>query len=319
MAPTPSDPPGPPGPPGPPDPPDRRMGYGIALFIAGVCFAALQQGLAKSLVAVLPVLLVAWGRYAVSTLVLVPVALGRHGRAALSPAQPGLQVVRGLLLVGASVSFIAAIQGMPMADATALIFIYPFLVTAASPLFLGERVSAANWLAVAAGFVGVIVVVRPSMAGIDGHALLAVTAGACFGVHLLITRRLAQGTPPLVTATATSVVGAVALAPALGFVWQTLTGAQVALLIVVGLTATASQFLVILACARAPTTTLAPFGYVEIVAATAVGWLLFGDFPDARTWTGVAVIVASGLYIVRPRRRGRTASRGWWSRGESNP
>jgi len=282
---------------------DERVGLGTALFIAGVCFAAMQQGLAKGLVMALPVLLVVWGRYVVSTLVLVPVALTRHGTAAFRPARPVLQVVRGLLLVGSSTCFIAAISSMPIADATALIFIYPFLVTAASPVFLGERVTLGGWLAVITGFIGVVIVLRPTMAGVDVHALLALATGVFFGVHLLITRRLSQSSPPLVTATVTAVVGTVALAPAVVVMGSWMSGTEAATLIFVGLAATASQFLVLLACARAPMTTLAPFGYTEIVAATAVGWIMFGDFPDGRAWFGIAIIVGAGLYIVRRRHR----------------
>ncbi len=275
---------------------------GIGLFVLGLTCASTQAGLSKLLAESLPFIFVVWGRFAVFLLVCLPMVIWRHGLRGLRLPQPHLHLWRGLLLLVASVAFIWAISGMPLANAIAIVFVYPFLVTALSPLVLKERVPKTSWVAVVAGFVGVLVVIRPetdvALGGIDWHALLALAAGSCFGIHLLITRRLTASSPPLITASATALVSVVVLSLAVPFNWQTPSGTQFAIFLVMGSFGAASQLLTIFAVSRAPMPTLAPFGYSEIVAATLVGLVLFGDFPDATTWIGIAIIVASGLVIA---------------------
>ncbi len=275
---------------------------GIGLFVLGLTCASTQAGLSKLLAESLPFLFVVWGRFTVFLLVCLPILLHRHGLRGLRLPQPHLHLWRGLLLLVASVAFIWAISGMALANAIAIVFVYPFLVTALSPLVLKERVPKSSWFAVVAGFAGVLVVIRPeagfTLGGIDWHALLALAAGSCFGIHLLITRRLTASSPPLITASATALVSVVVLSLAVPFNWQTPSGAQFGIFLVMGSLGAASQLLTIFAISRTPMPTLAPFGYSEIVAATLVGLVLFGDFPDATTWIGIAIIVASGLVIA---------------------
>lgn len=276
----------------------NRPLIGILLFVLGLSMASTQAGFSKLLAESLPFLFVVWGRFTVFVLICLPLTLWRHGAGALIPPQPHLHFARAGLLLVASAAFIWAISGMPLANAIAIVFVYPFIVTALSPLALKEAVPKSSWLAVITGFLGVLVVIRPDPTGVDWHALLALAAGSCFGVHLLITRRLTASSPPLITATATAVVSCVALTLVIPFNWQTPTGHEFFLFMVMGGLGAASQLLTITACAKAPMPTLAPFGYTEIIAATLVGYLLFGDFPDAVTWIGIVIIVASGIAIA---------------------
>lgn len=271
---------------------------GVVLFIAGQFFGSLNGALSKSLAPELPVLMIVWGRFVGFLLLVIGPALQRHGMAAVAPARPVLHVARGLLLVGATIGFVGAVSGMPLADAIALIFIYPFLVTALAPLLLGERVALSSWVAVICGFVGVLVVMRPTFDGIDPHALFAIGGGTCFGLHLMVTRGLTASSPPLVTMTTSAIVGAVLLTAALPFIWQTPTAGQWLVLAEIALASTLAQILTTLACNRAGMALLAPFGYCEIVWATVLGLAMFGDFPDTLTWLGIAIIVASGVYIA---------------------
>jgi drug/metabolite transporter (DMT)-like permease len=275
------------------------------MLLAGLQMLPVVDGLAKLLSAEYPVLLLAWGRYTFHLLAVLPVAVWRHGWRSLMPAGAGLQILRGALLAGATLMFFGAVSRMPVADAIAVVFVYPFLVTALSALLLGERVGVRRWSAVLLGFVGVLVVVRP---GADFHPAgtpFALGAGTAFACYVLVTRRLAGRAPALVGLAFTAVVGAVALTAALPWVWRPVAPGAFALIVLMGVLTAAGHGLVLRAYETAPASLLAPLGYTEIVGAVVVGLLLFGDFPDPVTWLGIAIISASGVYIsLRERRRG---------------
>ena len=275
------------------------------LFCAGLTFGALQSGLAKILTADLSVLLIIWGRYVgYLALVLVP-TLWRYGRSAFSIAHPGLQVLRAVVSAVGTLCFLAALIRMPLADATAILFVYPFLVTALAPWLFGERLRASHWIAVSMGFVGVLVVMRPGMEGVSVYALLALAAGITYAGQLLLTRRLTGIAPPLITGTVTALVRLVLFSFALPWVWQPLTLFQVGVLAGLGVSVTVGQQLTIAACDRTEVSTLAPVGYFEIVAAAAISLLLFDDLPDAVATLGIGIIIVTGLYIAVTTRKSR--------------
>ncbi len=180
----------------------------LFMLAAQVLVMPASDAVAKHLVASLPVAQLAWARFFLNFLLLAPVALWRHRRRALAPARPGLQLLRGVLIVASNLLFIAGLRHVPLADATAIVFVAPLAVAALSPLVLREPVGRAGWAAVAAGFLGALVIVRPGLAGTGPAALLPLGAGLSFAAYLLLTRRLAGVSPPLVTQAATAAVGA---------------------------------------------------------------------------------------------------------------
>jgi drug/metabolite transporter (DMT)-like permease len=271
---------------------------GILSFVTALVFGSMHSGLSKALTEDLSVPLIIWWRYLGLFLVVVPWALIRYGRAAVIPARPWLHVLRGLLIIVASFSFLGAVSGMPLADTLALVFVYPFIVTALAPLVLGERVGLAIWIAVFTGFLGVLIVMRPGVTEIDGYVLMALLTGATFALVLLVTRKLSVASPPTVTATWTATLGLVIVGLLLPFIWVTPTLHQLMVLGVMSAFAAVSQLLTMHAFSKADAPVLAPFGYSEIVTATVVGLVLFGDFPAPVTWVGILVIVASGIYIA---------------------
>lgn len=271
---------------------------GILIFVSALVFGSLHNGLSKSLTDDLPVPLIIWWRYLGLFAIVVPWVLLRHGRNAVVPARPWLHVLRGGLVVVSSLSFLAAVAGMPLADTMAIVFVYPFIITALAPLLLGERVRLSMWIAVLTGFLGVVIVMRPGLAAIDVHALLALLTGATFALVLLITRMLSVAAPPTVTATWTATIGLVVLGFSLPFIWVTPSAEQMVVLAALSILAAISQLMTMHAFGKADAAVLAPFGYSEIVTATAVGFVMFGSLPDAVTWAGIAVIVASGVYIA---------------------
>lgn len=276
---------------------------GIALYIAAMAIVPLMDGIAKHLSEEMSVLQVSWARYFAHFAILLPLVLIKHKPAKLLPQQPFLQVVRGGLLVVATVCFFWSISLMPLADALAIVFVSPLVVTALSPWLLGETVGMRRWSAVIVGFLGACIIIRPGPEMLSSGAPFALAAGVCYALYLIFTRRLAGSAPPMVTLLYTALVGAVVLSIAVPFAWTTPNLEQIALMAVLGLIAAAGHFLVIKAFDSAPASLLAPYGYSEIVMATVVGYLIFGDFPDSWTWVGIAIVIASGVYVsIRERR-----------------
>lgn len=269
---------------------------GILLVCGAMTVVPVMDGIAKHLSAELPVLQIVWARYTVHFLLLLPVLLLRYGPRAFNVPQPGLQVLRGGLLLGATLFFFLAISTMPLADALALVFVSPLVVTALSPLVLKEPVGIRRWSAVVVGFCGALIIIRPGLGVFSGGAFLALAAGCVYGCYLLATRKLSRQAPPLVTLGYTALLGAVVMTAILPFVWVTPTWEQTLWMLAMGPIAALGHFMLIKGFDYAEAAVLAPCTYFEIVMMTAVGYVVFGDFPDSWTWVGIAVIVGSGLY-----------------------
>jgi drug/metabolite transporter (DMT)-like permease len=274
------------------------VGTGIALMLAAqLLIMPASDAVVKYLTASLPVAQLAWARFFFNFLLLAPAALWYHRGRVLTPARPRLQLLRGVLVVTANFLFIAGVRFVPLADALAIAFVAPLAVAAFSPLVLRERVGPAGWAAVAVGFLGALVIIRPGFAATSGAALLPLGAGLAFAAYLLVTRKLAGSGPPLLTQTATAAVGAVLTTLVLPLVWTPPSPAEWALMLVVGTASCVGHLLITTAHEHARAATLAPLTYLGIVSASALGYLVFGDWPDALTWLGAAIVIASGLTI----------------------
>jgi len=268
----------------------KRSGAGILLFIFAQFCASWQAGFSKLAVSELPVMMVVWGRFAGVLVVAIVLAAVTITPAQLMPNRPWLYVLRGALLALASVAFVITTKTVPLADAIAVAFVYPFIVTALAPWILKELVSTVTWLAVATGFIGVLIVVRPGMAGFDPLIFGALIAGVAFAIVLVLTGVLAPRAPPVVTVLWTALTSVVITSVALPFVWFVLG--------LVGSFAAAGNLLQLYAAQKCDVSILAPFGYTEIVTMTVIGVILFGDWPDYVTLLGMAIIVGSGLIVA---------------------
>lgn len=277
--------------------PGDNPALGILLMVAAMMVVPFIDVLAKLLSDRYATTQLAWARFFFHFSFLVPIVLYRYGAAALRPRQPVLQLVRGGFTLAATILFFAAIAEMPIADALALLFVSPMIVTALSPFMLGEHVGIRRWSAVIIGFLGALIILRPGFGVAQTSSYLAVGAGCSFAIYTLLTRKLAGSAPPLVTLAYTAVLGAVAMSIAVVPVWITPPPMDLAMMAGIGAVAAGGHFLLIRAFDYAPASLLAPYSYSEIVMATAVGWFIFNDFPDGWTWAGIAVIVASGIYI----------------------
>jgi drug/metabolite transporter (DMT)-like permease len=276
-------------------------------MLCALAMLPFMDALAKLLSATLPTVEVAWGRFLFYALVIGPIAVARFGRRAVRPTRPGLQILRGLLFAGSAYAFFLAIAEMPLADTMAVFFIYPMVVLVASALILRERIGALRWLMVVLGFVGVLLVMQPSLDGFSRGDLFALLSGVGYALGSLVTRHLAPHDPGLVTGLCSALTGVLLYSLAMPFVWQPPTAWEWMLLAGVGLIAAAGHYLLITAHHMATAAQLAPYGYAEIVSAIFFGLIVFGDWPPPIVWLGIVVIVASGIVVTWSNARLETA------------
>lgn len=280
---------------------------GMGLMAIAMLAYPNMDALAKLLSRDLPVLEIVWARYMAQSLVLLPFVIWQHGRLALKLREGPLQVVRSGLHLLAGILFFSALSLVPLADCVATFFVSPLIITALSVPLLAERLGPWRVGAVVAGFIGILLIVRPGFAAVSYGLLLALGAGCAHALFAIASRKLAGSDPPLIGTFVIGLIGSVVLGCAMPFVWVWPDHGQWALLAAVGLIAAFCQLLVIMAYEHAPASQLAPFAYLEMVSATILGLLLFGDFPTAITWLGIVIVIASGTIIAwRERLRARS-------------
>jgi drug/metabolite transporter (DMT)-like permease len=278
---------------------------GILLMLLSMIIIPIMDGLAKVLSDDYPIAEIVWARYFFHLMYLLPVVFFKYGPSALLPRHMGLQIIRGGLLLSSTIFFFAAIAEMPLADCLALVFVYPVIVTALSSVLLGETVGIRRWVAVSVGFFGALVIIQPGFNDIDPGTIYAISAGIIYALYVIATRKLSGSTKPLVTLTFTALLGAVIMSAWVPFDWVTPNKMGWFLMAAMGACAALGHFLLIKAIDYAPASILAPFGYSEIIMATIIGFIVFGDFPDIIIWLGVGVIILSGVYIsIRERKAG---------------
>jgi drug/metabolite transporter (DMT)-like permease len=275
----------------------------LTMTLAVLCMACMDAT-SKYLVARHPTTFVVWIRYALQTLVIAAVLAPRMRGALVATRSFPLQMLRSLMLVATSLLLVAAFHAMPLADATAISFAAPSIVTLLAIAFLGERMTAPRVAAVVAGFAGVLLIVRPGTDVFRGAALLPLLAAATTAAYQVLTRKLA-GDDTRAMLFYASAVGAVLmtfLLPWRGFAHD-FPVRDLAAMAGVGLLAIAGHFLFIRALQLAPASGLASITYVQLVFSMLIGFVVFGDFPDGVTLAGMAVILASGLLLTWHERR----------------
>jgi drug/metabolite transporter (DMT)-like permease len=277
---------------------DRPL-LGIALFVVANMLFSLSDASAKYLTGSLPVIEIGWVRYVIFVLLAAGSPPVRKGPAGLATRRPWWQVARGLGIVGSTVFFIASLASLPIAEATAVNFVSPLMATVLSVVLLRERVTRGGWIAVAAGFLGVLIVVRPGSAGSHPAALLVLASSFCWVAAMLITRRISAVERPSVTLFWTAATGLVVLSLLLPMGFRTPTLSECGLALFLGVVASVGQWLVILAYRYAAVSILAPLGYGQLIWSGTLGYLVFGAVPDQWTLVGAVIIVGSGLYTVQ--------------------
>ncbi|MEX0343313.1 MAG: DMT family transporter [Rhizobiaceae bacterium] len=282
-------------------------GRGVALMSLGFfCFSA-SDTLTKVLAtaAVHPVQIV-WARQAGLVFVVLFIAM-RTGPKILRTHYPMLQIARGALAVMAPLCFAIAFAFVPLAEGIAVTFIAPLIVIALSAFFLGESVTPKQWLATLIGLAGALVIVRPGAGLFHPTIVLAFCAATLFATRQVMGRVLARKDNAVTTMAFTALVGFALLSVALPFVWETPPSTSMAVTFVaMALFAAFGEICTIRAVEIASAATVAPMQYTTILWATFFGWFAFNQLPDRWTWVGTAIIVASGIYIIRSATAGQT-------------
>jgi len=258
------------------------------------CFAVLDTTV-KYVGATVSVVVSVWFRYAFQAVATSAIMLPRHGKRLLRTAHPRFQLLRGLLLTAISALAFISLQYMPVGAFTAIVMTAPLVVTLLAALFLNERVSPLRWMLVVGGFVGTLLIVRPGGAVFGWASLLPLSLVLMYAWFQILTSQMARTENPLTMHFYTGWVGALLASLALPLFWTAMPDAKtLALLGLIGLMGTVGHFLLILAFARAPASTLTPFLYSQIGFAMLGGWLVFGHVPGSWELSGIALIVLCG-------------------------
>ena len=275
------------------------------LLITGAvgCFAILD-GVIKTLAVTHPVPLLVWARWGFQVLAMLIWLAPTLGTGMVRTRQLPMQLVRGVLLLGASLCFMTALKYLPLADATALNYMTPTIVIVLAVVMLRERMTRARIGFVLAGLAGMLMIVQPGAALMKGAAVFALGSAVCYSFYQITTRMLA-GDDPRVTLFYPALISTLLMT--LAWPWFgsriELSWHDIALLALIGVLGTIGHFLFILAFQRAPASALTPFTYLQLVFATLIGWLVYDTFPDALTLAGMALIAGSGLLLTWHERR----------------
>ena len=275
---------------------------GILLFCLGLAVLVGMSSTAKQLARSYPVTEIIFARYAFQCLLMLAMFPGRAATFLVS-RRKGMQIVRGVLMLLSSVFMFLALGLLPLADISAISFTSPMIATILSVFVLGEHVGRRRWTAIAVGFLGMLIVVRPGSGSFGWPVLLPLGFAVSTAVYQTVTRLVREAADPLNALFYTALVGAVLSALMLPFGWRTPdTALDWAMLAGLGILGGLGHFLIILAYRRAPVSAIAPLGYSELIWAALAGYLFFGEVPDVWTWVGAAVIAGSGLYILQRER-----------------
>lgn len=284
---------------------------GVALMLGFCLTAPILDVAAKLASATVPVGQITTARFVVQCVLMGPLIWIMGLSLRVAQGQWLALVVRAALLFVATFCFIAAIRVMPLADALAIVFVAPFIVLLVGKFYLGEDVGPRRVGAAIVGFVGVMFVIQPSFVAFGTVALFPLGTAVGFAFYILVTRGLARRVHPVTLQFYTGLIASLLCIPVMILaqgsgselidpVWP--TGIAWLWLLGVGFFATLSHMMMTYALSLAPSATLAPLQYLELPVATLFGYLVFDDFPNALTLTGIAIIIGAGLYMIHRER-----------------
>jgi drug/metabolite transporter (DMT)-like permease len=275
----------------------------LLIVVASACFTSVDVTV-KHLSQRYPVPLLVWARWGVQLLLTLAIFAPRMRWNLVRTNNLPLQLVRGVLLVASGTCFFTALKFMPIADATALNYTAPMLVTLMAGYFLGEKLTKPRWGFIVSGFVGMLIIVRPGTEVLNPAAFFALGAAGLYATFQILTRKLA-GEDLMVLLFYPCLVGTVLLSVVVPFfhysAWYPIS--DILLFIGIGVMGFLGHMLFIRAFQVASASAIAPFTYSQLIWSTLAGWLVFGSFPDGWTMTGIVVIAGSGIVLTWYERR----------------
>lgn len=270
----------------------------VLMCLALFCFSGLDAT-AKWVNRSVDPLVTVWARY-VSAAGLTFIFINPWTKpGAVATRRLPLQLARSFLLFLSTICNFVALQYLQLVEALSIVFSTPLIVTLLAGPILGERIGMQRLIAVCVGFVGVLVVARPGLGTMHPAALLSLTGAVAYAFYGITTRMLASTDSSATTIIYSSLAGIVLMTPLLPWVWTTPSSPLTwALLMMTGFFGAVGHWLLVLAYARAPAVILSPFIYSQIVWMLALGYIVFGDWPDPWTFAGAGIVIASGLYLL---------------------
>jgi drug/metabolite transporter (DMT)-like permease len=277
----------------------RNQLVGILLAIGATFLFSVMDLQAKYLGQTLSVTQIVWARYFTLFVIMIVMFWPKRGLGLIRTKHLGLQIIRSLLLLYCTVAFFLAIQYMPLADAVAISFLSPLLVTALSVPLLGEAVGRHRWSAVLFGFLGAMIIVRPGLGVMHWAAWLLVSVSFGYALYQITTRMIAGKDDAVTSLFFTAVIGAGLASLAVPFFWQAPPEPQHWLMLAsLGVIGGLGHYALIKAFEYSPVAVLAPLSYTALPWNTAFGYAVFGDLPDLWTLGGAAILIATGVYVL---------------------
>ena len=278
----------------------ERPFLGIVMILAATFLFASQDAITKTLSNEFPVSVIIMVRFWVM-IVYAMIFMRIKGvplRQSLHSPRPYLQVFRSLVLIVEIGFFVVSVRTLSLAEIHSLMATFPLMVTALSIPLLGEKVGLRRWGAVAVGFAGVLIILRPGYGVFDVGAVYGLITAALFALYNVLTRLVGRTDSSETSFFYFALVGVVACTVVGGFQWVPPSGTDLLMMLGIGVTSSFAHLFLILALNYAAAATLQPFNYMLLVWAVIVGYVVFGDLPDLWTVAGALVIVASGLYTI---------------------
>jgi drug/metabolite transporter (DMT)-like permease len=269
----------------------------ILVIVATIVFT-ISDVATKAIADTIPTFEIVWFRYVAYAVFAVALLARRPSIAALRSRNMTLQILRGIAAFGSSALFIASLIFLPVGDATAINYVSPLMVTGLSAWWLGEHVGVKRWIAALFGFAGVLLIMQPGSASFRWEAVLPVLAALCWAWAMVFTRRMSTTDPAALTMVYTALIGLAASSLTLPFEWVTPSPQEWLLALLVGVTATMGHALFVVAFGYAAASLLAPLSYIQIVWATLLGFIVFGDAPGLVAVLGMALVIGSGVYVA---------------------
>jgi drug/metabolite transporter (DMT)-like permease len=283
----------------------RNRLVGIGLVSVTYLLFALLDGSAKWLVGTVPVIVVVWLRFVTHVVFAGAVLFPLKGLSLVRTRHLRWHVLRALMFVAMTGINFWALQYLQLTVTSSIFFSVPIMIALASAPLLGEKLDAGRWLAILAGFAGVLVIVRPGSAEFHPAMLASVGNAMLYAVFMMMTRRLAAYDSPETIQYLPAVGAAIGLAPFALAAWQSPNGwLEWTVACLLGVLGGLGHYLLALAHRYAPASVIAPFLYQQVIYMALFGYLVFSDVPSAAVWVGAAIVIASGLYLFA-RERGR--------------
>jgi drug/metabolite transporter (DMT)-like permease len=276
----------------------RNRLIGIGLVSLTYLLFALLDGSAKWLVGTMPVIVVVWLRFAMHVVIAGLVLFPVRGIGLVKTRHLRWHALRALMFMAMTGINFWALQYLQLTVIASIMFSVPIMIALASAPLLGEKLDAARWIAIIAGFAGVLVIVRPGSAEFHPAMLASVANAVLYAVFMMMTRRLAAYDSPETIQYLPAVGAAIGLAPFALAAWESPAGwLEWTVACLLGVLGGFGHYLLALAHRYAPASVIAPFLYQQVIYMALFGYFVFGDVPSPAILLGAAVVIASGLYL----------------------